>query len=160
VTRRSVQDVRLVLAVTALFVLNIAVPRACMFYHQHPGGEHAHVHTDDGSGLTDLLEDYWHPHDHHHDHPQRAYANDAYRTDPAGRSLHGVPSSATIENDDGDGAGHWHEQQQFHRAVVGAVPFLAVGVPTNACAETAPVLHTNVAAHELRARGPPHLPLA
>jgi hypothetical protein len=158
VTRRSVQDVRLVLTVTALFVLNVAVPRAGVLYHQHPGGEHAHVHTDDGSGLTDLLEEYWHGYDHHHDHPQPAHLSDAYGTDPAGRSPHGVASATTIEND--DGAGHWHEQQQFHRAVVAAVPFVAVGVPTGACAEIAPPLHTHVAAHELRARGPPGVPLA
>jgi hypothetical protein len=147
--------------VTALFVLNIAVPRSGVFYHQHPGGEHAHVHTDDGSGLTDLLQEYWHGHDHHHDHPQHAHlTNEAYGTDPYGGSPHGVAWSATIENDDGTGSGHWHEQQQFHRAVVAAVPFLAVGAPTSACAPIAPALHTQVAAHERRARGPPRRPLA
>ena len=162
-TRRTAQDTRLALAVTALFLLNVAVPRAGMFYHEHPGGEHAHVHTDDGSGLADLLEDYWHghDHDHHHDHPQHATARDGCGTESTGTGNGScTQSGVTIETDDGAGNGHWHEQQQFHRAVVGAVPLLDICLAAEAAPKHAPSLRTHVAALDLRARGPPVLPLA
>jgi hypothetical protein len=160
VTRRTGQDTRLALAVTALFVVNVAVPRAGMFYHEHPGGEHAHVHADDGSGLSDLLEDYWHGHDHHHDHPHHAAASDRQAIDAAAPARDGARPCATIETDDGAGNGHWHEQQQFHRAVVAAVPLLDICLPAEAAPKHAPSLRTHVAALDLRARGPPVLPLA
>jgi hypothetical protein len=154
------QLARLTPAVAALFALAIAVPRAGLLYHDHPGGEHAHVHPDDGNAIADLLAEYLHDHEHGHDadhehtHPAHHDAHVGHR-DP--RSS-GSPSAA-LESDSGSATAHCHEQDRFHRAVVPRAPFIPAVTSADASLCPAPALSIHVAARTLRARGPPSVPI-
>jgi hypothetical protein len=133
-------------SVAALFALTIAVPHAGLYYHEHPGGERAHVHGEDESGLVELLADYWHGHDHTH----LAHAHDQLTSaDPA------HPSRAELARDDGPSTGHWHSQDFFQRVLSPAV-FAAQRAESvqvvPASPEPAPV---DRPALPIRVRGPP-----
>ena len=136
-------------AIAALFALSIAVPRAGLYYHEHVGGDHAHVHADDESALAEILADYRHGHDHDHRHVD----------DPHARLSGSAPAhpavSAALARDDGPSTGHWHSQDFFQRAVSPAVfaaqhPESVQTLP--ASPEPAPV---DPPALPVRARGPP-----
>jgi hypothetical protein len=148
--------VDLVPAVAALFALSVAAPRAGFLYHQHPGGEHAHVHGDSDSALAELLEDYWHERDHVHEHD---HAHPGHHHDDL---TPGQPGSArtALTRDDGPATGHWHQQDRFHRAVVAGAPFIAAVAPAGFAPQPAPARHAYLAALDLRARGPPPSPLS
>ena len=140
-------------AVTALFLVTFGVPSAGVYYHTHAGGEHAHVHADDESGLAELLAEYRHDHDHeHHDH---GHPHDHPVVNA--RSSRAAASDTALEDDDGPVTGHWHQQDRFQRAVSPAI-FTAHHVEpvqfTPGRPEPAPV---DRPALPVRARGPPFL---
>jgi len=149
-TRMRARFNRFVPGVVALFALGIAVPRAGLYYHEHPGGTQAHVHADDGSGIAELLEEYWHEREPGHTHP--AHNHDVLTGDDAGQPAR---SGLAFERDEGPSTGHWHQQDRFHRAIVAAPPFVpsvsAAGLPS----QRPPAIATHRAARDLRARGPP-----
>ena len=139
-------------AVAALFALTIAVPHAGLYYHEHAGGEHAHVHGDDESGLAELLADYWQEHDHDHTHLGHAHGH-----------LGAAPthaSSAELARDGGPATGHWHQQDRFHRAVVAAAAYITAVVLVGNAEQLAPTRSDPLGTLDLRVRGPPRLPLS
>jgi hypothetical protein len=91
-------------AIAALFALSIAVPRADLYYHEHVGGDHAHVHGDDES---DIFADYWHGRDHVHGHDH------SYDHLSSSASAHPPPSTAALARDAGPATCHWHQPDRF-----------------------------------------------
>lgn len=154
--RLRAQLARLGPAVAALFALSVAVPGTTLLYHQHPGGEHAHVHPDYDSAIADLLADYWHDHKHaddasqDHAHPGHHHDHLTVR-DPR----HPTSSNAMLARDEGSATGHCHQQDRFHRALIAGAPFIPAVGPAGAAAQPAPALSVHVAARNLRARAPP-----
>jgi hypothetical protein len=145
-------------AVAVLFALNVAAPSTGFFYHQHAGGDRAHVHADSDSVIAELLAEYWH---------ERAHALGIAHRDAQPAPRHddlssGAPGSAgaALTVDDGSGTGHWHQQDRFHRAVVLAAPFIAAVTAAAFAPLRAPAPVELLAALDLRARGPPLTPLS
>jgi hypothetical protein len=136
-------------AVAALLVLTIAVPRAGLYYHEHVGGDRAHVHPEDESGVAELLADYW-QHRHGHDHTHLAHAHHHLTSaDPA------HPSGSELERDDRPSTGHWHSQDFFQRAVAPAL-FAAQHAESVQVAEALPEpAPVDRPALPIRVRGPP-----
>jgi len=83
-----------------------------VFYHHHPGGEHEHIHPEDGlvgRGDND------HAHDHHHRHDIAPLGAD--------------PDVAELETADPADTGHLHWKSPFHHAARHSLPTL-LAAPT------------------------------
>jgi len=162
----------LVPAVTALFALQIAEPRPGLYFHEHTGGDHPHVHGDllaSVHGWEDA-----HPHTHPFPHDDGHLHIHAYGSDH--RLLVLVESQGTPFGDCGGLAAsirdprttgpnwalplepstaHWHTQSAFDHSLAGAavrLPAVLLG------GHRATAILTSVAQRPLPqpiARGPP-----
>lgn len=128
-------------ASTALFVFSLTLPRAGLVYHEHAGGEHFHVHAEDGA--RDGAHDHRH---HHHHHAQHAH------TPPAAHQVE-------LETTEPPDLGHWHTQSPFHRAISPVTPAL-IRVPiVDRGHPTVDLGMGEIHPHRSRARGPPSPPI-
>jgi hypothetical protein len=140
-------------AATALFLVTVGVPSAGMYYHEHSGGEHVHVHADEQSGLVELLAEYYHGHDHEHEHHDRVHPHDRPTAD--GWSHRAAAPAAELEDDDGPVTGHWHQQDRFQRAVSLAAFTAQHAAPVHVAPAGPQPAPVDRPALPVRARGPP-----
>jgi hypothetical protein len=133
--RRGLLD--LTPAALLVFVTGAAVPRAALFYHTHPGGDHVHTHGDEPEHAHDHSIDRHHA-AHHHHHVATTCGN-----------------RLAFESPDGDAQGHWHSQSPFHP--IAAVALATVLQPQRARTPLGPRLRVffNAAVRPGRARSPP-----
>ena len=61
--KQTVWSQRFVFALLGVFVLSLGLPQVGALRHQHPGGDHAHIHAEFANSPVALL--HAHPHLHH-----------------------------------------------------------------------------------------------
>jgi hypothetical protein len=141
-SRRRAWISRCTPVVLALFLGTSALPRASVYMHHHPGGEHEHVHA---WGADPVSRHHDHDHDEHHHHPHGVHATH----DHAGR--------LAIEADDDGPSDHVHWQPPFQRTARPQVPRVVRVVTVALLAPSADANGGFVPTVPTSARAPPSL---
>jgi hypothetical protein len=77
--KQTVQSQGFVFALLGVFLLSLGLPQVGALHHEHPGGDHAHVHAEFADSPVVLLHTHHHeptlPHSHPHVHHEADHAS-------------------------------------------------------------------------------------
>jgi hypothetical protein len=84
--KQTVWSQRFVFALLGVFVLSLGLPQVGALRHQHPGGDHAHIHAEFANSPVALLHAHQDkaalPHAHPHLHHEADHASHVHHIHP------------------------------------------------------------------------------
>ncbi len=145
--RRYVQ--RLTAATIIAFLASVVSPQVGLYSHDHPGGEHAHVHSDEGAvGRREHAGD----------------SSDDHRHAPVNRPIHAPTARAAGEaaprierTQAAQDSGHWHVKNPYGRMLPLGIPPLGTTAVIEALWPPGAATLLDRPLPSRRARGPPPL---
>jgi len=136
--KQTVRHRSCVFALLGLFLLSLGLPQVGALHHEHPGGDHAHVHAEFVDSPAVLLHAHHHeepmlPHAHPHVHHEAKHSTNFHH---AHHHHHSVREKKTRNSEvayhqPGSSRGvHWHAVNAFHHATLTQLTSL---LPTFSC---------------------------
>ncbi|MGH8008494.1 MAG: hypothetical protein ACREQ3_15985 [Candidatus Binatia bacterium] len=93
----------LTFVVIAAFFGFLTQPQIVTLHHDHPGGEHAHVHPQDP-----VSQAAQHSHDHHSFHHDHSHTTAAHHVHSQANGQHTHQTAPAYVSLDSTAGGHWH----------------------------------------------------